>query len=689
MKKIPLSQVVKINPRLPKGLNDSEEISFVPMASVSENGGITHQDTRAFGEVKKGFTYFQRDDVLLAKITPCFENGKSALANNLEHPVGFGSTEFHILRAIPGKLDTRFLYHLVRCKQLLYLGQKSMKGAAGHKRVPADFLEKFEVPEWSINDQIRIAHLLGKVEGLITQRKQHLQQLDDLLKSVFFDMFGDPVRNDEGWDTVPFHKAGKFVSGGTPSKSRDDFWNGDFPWVSPKDMKVTKINDTIDHISESVFGETSLKRIAPDHLLIVVRGMILAHSFPVAINTVDIAINQDMKAIKPVKGLKVVYFLNCLTSLKRQILKLISTAGHGTRKFDSIAMQKLFIPKPPIELQDQFATIVEKVEALKSRYQQSLSDLESLYGALSQQAFKGELDLSRVPLPGNEANKTEKTIEESLIKLRERFKILPEIQNTLNALGLSLPEFEEILAVSKQATEALSVSKKLIVINKLNESVISTQKLIKPLNIPQYDQFQEVGELSKRIIDLYKTLGVPVQKNQLNQNDNESIESVRKLNSPFELPKWMEANTKLVNNTIPESLQPPLDLIERSTDAASYKRQNETDDLEEKQYKLLNDEEIFSQLAIEFKTFLSESEGEVIHLGDFWNRDVIQNLLSNDEEVNKWGPLPPTDLEFWRKTGSLKLYDKVKGYIFEAINGDKVFQKFNPESNSIELRIAK
>lgn len=254
------------------------------------------------------------------------------------------------------------------------------------------------VPE-ELDDQKRIAHLLGKVEGLIARRKHHLQQLDDLLKSVFLEMFGDPVRNEKGWDTVPFHKAGKFISGGTPSKSRDDFWTGDFPWVSPKDMKVTKIDDAIDHISEKVFEETSLKRIAPNHLLIVVRGMILAHSFPVAINVVDIAINQDMKAIKPVKGLNVVYLLNCLTSLKRQILKLISTAGHGTRKFDSVAMQKLFIPLPPIDLQNQFAAIVDKVEGLKSRYQQSLADLESLYGALSQKAFKGELDLSRVVLP--------------------------------------------------------------------------------------------------------------------------------------------------------------------------------------------------------------------------------------------------------------------------------------------------
>jgi type I restriction enzyme S subunit len=317
--------------------------------------------------------------------------------------VAFAGTELSANQAILGirpKVDAQIDLKYLKCwfesnkQRLINQGQ-----GVALKNLSATIVRNLEIELPPLNDQKRIAHLLGKVEGLIARRKHHLQQLDDLLKSVFLEMFGDPVRNEKGWDTVPFHKAGKFISGGTPSKSRDDFWTGDFPWVSPKDMKVTKIDDAIDHISEKVFEETSLKRIAPNHLLIVVRGMILAHSFPVAINVVDIAINQDMKAIKPVKGLNVVYLLNCLTSLKRQILKLISTAGHGTRKFDSVAMQKLFIPLPPIDLQNQFAAIVDKVEGLKSRYQQSLADLESLYGALSQKAFKGELDLSRVVLP--------------------------------------------------------------------------------------------------------------------------------------------------------------------------------------------------------------------------------------------------------------------------------------------------
>ena len=291
-------------------------------------------------------------------------------------------------------LNNYFLYYYLKCneKKVASLGTGSTFQA-----ITQTTLKRLEIPLPPLDDQIRIATLLSKVENLISRRREQLRQLDELLKSVFLEMFGDPVRNEKGWDILPFHQVGHFVSGGTPSKKRADYWDGNFPWVSPKDMKVSKIEDAEDHIAESVFEETTLKRITPNHLLIVVRGMILVHSFPVAINTVDIAINQDIKAIKPIQRLNVVYLQSCINALKRKILKLISTAGHGTRKFDSIAMHKLYIPTPPIDLQNQFADIAEKFEGIKSRYQQSLKEFENLYGILSQKAFKDELDLSRVP----------------------------------------------------------------------------------------------------------------------------------------------------------------------------------------------------------------------------------------------------------------------------------------------------
>lgn len=308
------------------------------------------------------------------------------------------SDHCYVIQKESENVDVKFVYYYL--KSNLFILEAGFKGA-GIKNISKKYLSQIQIPLLPLEDQQKIAQLLSQIEALISKRKESINLLDELIKSTFLDMFGDPVINERKWKTVPFHKVGKFTSGGTPDKSRDDFWNGDFPWISPKDMKVLKIKDSIDHISESVFDETSLKRVSPDHLLIVVRGMILAHSFPVAINTVEIAINQDMKAINPAQGINVVYLQNCLIALKRQILKLMTTAGHGTRKFDSMAMRKLLIPKPPEDLQNQFIAIVQEVEQLKTMYQKSLEELNNLFASIAQKAFKGEVDVSKIELIQN------------------------------------------------------------------------------------------------------------------------------------------------------------------------------------------------------------------------------------------------------------------------------------------------
>lgn len=350
----------------------------------------------------------------------------------VDEPIALGADGAKALWVNSDLASARYVYYYLRSIQIKEAGYSRHFKFLKEVEIPIPF--KDGAPDF--DDQIRIAHLLSKVEGLIAQRKQHLQQLDDLLKSVFLEMFGDPVQNERGWDTLPFSQVGKFTSGGTPSKSRDDYWVGEYPWVSPKDMKVPRIFDSEDHISSKVFDETSLKRITPGHLLIVVRGMILAHSFPVAINMVDVSINQDMKAIKLKNNLRTDYVYHCLNALKRQILKLITTAGHGTKKFDSDVMAKLLVPVPPPQMQDNFVLIADKVERLKSLYQQSLTDLESLYGVLSQQAFKGELDLSRVtsppaPIEGErpESAAVPAPITTSVIALPKTDLLLPALQD--------------------------------------------------------------------------------------------------------------------------------------------------------------------------------------------------------------------------------------------------------------------
>lgn len=153
---VPISDVAKVNPRRDSGirsLDEHLEVTFVPMASVDEETGtIVDALVRPLGNVRKGFTTFIQGDVIFAKITPCMQNGKSAVAKGLINGLGFGSTEFHVLR--PGPLVLAdWLWYIVRQKTFREEAQRHFRGSAGQQRVPASFVENYEIPLPSIEQQ--------------------------------------------------------------------------------------------------------------------------------------------------------------------------------------------------------------------------------------------------------------------------------------------------------------------------------------------------------------------------------------------------------------------------------------------------------------------------------------------------------------------------------------------------------
>ena len=408
MRTVPLSHVAQVNPRQPKGLDNSQKVSFLAMASVSENGDITHEEIKQLGDVKKGFTFFQRGDVLLAKITPCFENGKCAITHKILHEIGFGSTEFHVLRAIPEKLDAKYLFYLVRSSRLRFLGQRSMKGAAGQKRVPAEFLENFETPLPPLDDQIRIAHLLSKVEGLIAQRKQHLQQLDELLKSVFLEMFSPRAPGYTDWPLVEIKDlAAKHKGAMRTGPFGSNLLHSEF--TTEGDVAVLGIDNAVQnrfawgerrYITRNKYKELESYRIYAGDVIVTIMGTIgrssvIPDDIPLAINTKHLAaITLNREIANPL-------FLSYSIHSSPFILNQFKSKNRGAimSGLNLGLIKETKLKRPPIEQQNDFAAIHAKIDEIKSHYQQTLTDLESLYGALSQQAFKGELDLSRVPMP--------------------------------------------------------------------------------------------------------------------------------------------------------------------------------------------------------------------------------------------------------------------------------------------------
>ena len=149
-----LGECCCINPRRPNiTLHDTDKVSFVPMSAVSEDGHLLDILDEEYGKVKKGFTYFENNDVLFAKITPCMENGKGAIAQGLTNGIGMGSTEFHVLRPINEISSPYWLLALTQMPVFRERAAKNMSGTGGQKRVTAAYLEHFMVGVPSIEEQ--------------------------------------------------------------------------------------------------------------------------------------------------------------------------------------------------------------------------------------------------------------------------------------------------------------------------------------------------------------------------------------------------------------------------------------------------------------------------------------------------------------------------------------------------------
>lgn len=294
-------------------------------------------------------------------------------------------------------------------------------------------IEKIEIPLPPLGDQIRIAHLLGKVEGLIAQRKQHLQQLDDLLKSAFVEMFGDPVRNEKGWTTAPLEQLGSINRGVSKHRPRNDprLLGGPHPLIQTGEVSIAGTYITTYTQTYSDLGLAQSKRWPAGTLCIT----IAANIAQAGILTFDACFPDSVVGFLAHEGESNTLYVVGLFWFFQAILEKNAPAA-AQKNINLEVLRALSVPKPPIELQNQFATRVEKVEALRSCYQQSLTDLEALYAALSQQAFKGELDLSRMALPASPiegespvANAVPALITTPVIELPETDLLLPALQD--------------------------------------------------------------------------------------------------------------------------------------------------------------------------------------------------------------------------------------------------------------------
>ena len=189
---VQLGSACNINPKksLDSRLVSGAEVSFVPMPAVTEHGEIDATAIKEYDEVKTGFTYFAEKDVLFAKITPCMENGKGAVAKGLHNGVGFGSTEFHVLRPISGKTDPYWIYTLTAFPQFRMDAANNMTGSAGQRRVPASFLENYRVSLPPIDLQNQFAAFVYQVDKSKVKVQKSLDETQCLFDSLMQKYFG-------------------------------------------------------------------------------------------------------------------------------------------------------------------------------------------------------------------------------------------------------------------------------------------------------------------------------------------------------------------------------------------------------------------------------------------------------------------------------------------------------------------
>lgn len=171
-----LNEISKIDPSMPKGLPDELEVSFVPMESVNEGGGISKCETKKLGDVRKGYTYFEENDVLFAKITPCMENGKGAIAESLKNSRAMGSTEYYVFRAIKPE-DTQFIYYLTMSGVFRKRAERWMQGSAGHRRVPKDFFTRRSIVIPDSESRRKIGLTLNSLHSQKTKIRRHIDAI--------------------------------------------------------------------------------------------------------------------------------------------------------------------------------------------------------------------------------------------------------------------------------------------------------------------------------------------------------------------------------------------------------------------------------------------------------------------------------------------------------------------------------
>lgn len=387
-----LSHIAELNPKMPQSVTPDTHVSFVPMSAVSAEAARTIDvEWRFYSDVSKGYTPFLNGDILVAKITPCFENGKIAQAT-LSHSIGFGSTEFHVVRPNDGEVDARYLLHFLRQGSVRRDGERRMTGSAGQRRVPEHFLGSLEIPLPPLPEQRRIAAILDQADGLRTKRRAAIAQPDTLAQSIFFDMFLSSARGSGPFAWEPLGHSLCFVTSGSRGWAKYYSTSG-ARFVRSMDVLMNSIaNEDVAFVNPPNNAEARRTVVHAGDVLLTITGSV--GRVVVAPQCLEGAyISQHVAILRLNRGRLLPTFVAHFLAADQGGQRRIAAAQYGQTKpgLNLEQIRGIEIPVPTIDLQCEFERRVWATDGLRAKHLHSLAHLDALFASLQHSAFRGEL----------------------------------------------------------------------------------------------------------------------------------------------------------------------------------------------------------------------------------------------------------------------------------------------------------
>ena len=383
--------------------------------------------------IKSNKSSVKPEDVLFSKLNPRIP--RVWIVKNKQGFRQISSTEFWALHCDKTLINRNFLRHLLLYPSFRKRFSESVEAATkSRSRIKPFQLLSQKIPLPPLSEQRLIVEILDQADDLRKKRAEADAKAEQILPALFIKKFGEPTEWLSTANTKPIGSLVNVRGGGTPSKNNPDYWKGSIPWVSPKDMKQDILFDAMDHISDLAIKETSVNYIAPGAVLIVVRGMILAHTIPIALAGTRLTINQDMKALMPnCDDIDSNYLYAALKASSSALLSQVGTAGHGTRKLDTDALLKTPILIPSRSKLDAFRKEMTLCRKVISGINKTKIQIEKLFELFLQHAFSGDLT----------AKWREAHMSELLAEMEQQTKILGTTAE-LHYEQLTLIESKEI-----------------------------------------------------------------------------------------------------------------------------------------------------------------------------------------------------------------------------------------------------